>query len=150
MVELKPKWLLGWWLLAGLLLVSSCSRTSAEQRLRERLDAMRVAVQQRQVSTVVDMVAADFAGNDGLDRDGLRRLLQVQALAHAQIGASVGPVEVELQGDRATARFSVLLTGGSGRLLPDRAQAYAVVSGWREQDGEWQLYYAQWASVAGR
>ena len=51
---------------------------------------------------------------------------------------------MEIVGDRATVRFSAVVTGGSGRFLPERAQAWEVTSGWRDEGGDWRLYYAQW------
>lgn len=51
---------------------------------------------------------------------------------------------IELHDDKATVGFSVILTGGDGRALPDRVQSYAVTSGWRIEDGEWKVYVAEW------
>jgi hypothetical protein len=53
-------------------------------------------------------------------------------------------VTIELHDDKATVGFSVILTGGDGRALPDRVQSYAVTSGWRIEDGEWKVYVAEW------
>ena len=67
-------------------------------------------------------------------------------LSTAVTGVSPGAngLQVELQGDRATVRFSAVASGGSGRWVPDRVQAWEIVSGWREEDGQWRLYYAEW------
>ena len=46
--------------------------------------------------------------------------------------------------ERATAKFTLGVTGGAGRFLPDRAQVYDVTTGWRLQDGEWMLVSASW------
>ena len=39
---------------------------------------------------------------------------------------------------------TVWTTGGAGGLLPERAQGYAITSGWREEGGEWMLFLAEW------
>jgi hypothetical protein len=57
---------------------------------------------------------------------------------------ALGPLDIEIDGPHATVRFVVLLTGGSGRLLPDQARGYAVVSQWRLEDGEWRVHEARW------
>ena len=44
-----------------------------------------------------------------------------------------------MQGEHARVEFTVALTGGSGRLLPESGQVYAVRSGWRIEDGDWNL-----------
>ena len=80
---------------------------------------------------------------------GARRLLQLQLLGHQAIGVTVGPVDVQMQGSTATVRFSVLLTGGGGRWLPDQAQHYQVTTGWRLRGSDWELYHAQWTAGGG-
>lgn len=139
-----------WTGLAALLLVAvACTRTPPEQRLREQVAAMADALQQRDAAAVMAPVASDFVGGAGLDRRGLQRLLQLQLLGNAQVGATLGPVTVELRDDTAQARFDAVLTGGSGRLLPERAQAWHVTTTWRRDGADWQLYSAQWEPVGG-
>jgi hypothetical protein len=127
---------------AGLL--AGCTRMPPEQRLREQIAAMQHALEQRQPRTFMDGVAEDFGGNGGMDRAALQQMVRSQALVNASIGLALGPAEVELRGDRATVRFSAVATGGSGRFVPDRARVWNVTSGWREDDGHWRLYYAEW------
>ena len=92
----------------------------------------------------MEHVADDFFGSEGIDRAALHNLLRVQLLRNASIGATVGPLDIVLQDDRAEVRFTLVVTGGSGGLLPERAQGYAITSGWRDVDGTWQLYLAEW------
>ncbi len=129
----------------ALLLVAGCSRTPPEQRLREQIASMQQALEQRRPADFMDGVAADFGGNAGVDRAALQQVVRAQMLANARIGVTVGPADVEIRGDRATVKFSAVATGGSGRFMPDSAQAWDVTSGWREEDGQWRLYYAEWA-----
>lgn len=131
-------------MLALVAMVAACSRTPPEQRLREQLAAMQAALEAREPRTFMEGVADDFSGNGGMDRAALQQVVRAQVLANASIGVTLGPAEVELQGERATVRFSVLSTAGSGRLLPDRAGAWEVTTGWRDEDGQWRLYYADW------
>ena len=130
--------------LALAILLMACTRTPPEQRLREQLSAMQAALEDRRPGDFIEGVAADFTGDGGMDRAALQHLVRAQVLANADIGLALGPAEIELQGDRATVRFSAVASGGSGRFLPERAQAYQVTSGWRDEDGNWRLYYAEW------
>ncbi|WDS36799.1 nuclear transport factor 2 family protein [Pseudoxanthomonas sp.] len=134
-------------LLAGLslLTLAACSRPAPEARLRADISAMQAAIQDRQPGEVMDRVADDFSGDGGMDREALHNLLRVQFLANADIGATIGPLDVTLRGDHATVRFSALLTGGSGRWVPDQAGGYQVITGWRLEEGDWKLYTAQWS-----
>lgn len=110
---------------------------------------MQSALEERSLSGVMDAVADDFGGSQGLDAQGMRRLVQMQIIGNRRLGATTGPIEVEMQGERATARFSVLLTGGRGGFLPERGRAYRVESGWRVEDGEWKVFYAEWGDERG-
>lgn len=137
------------WFLAALfglsiVLVSGCTRAPEEQRLRDALDAMQAAVLERRPADFMDRVADDFVGAGGIDHAALHNLLRAQMLRNASIGATRGPLEIRLQGERAQVDFDLVLTGGSGGILPERAQAYAIRSGWRLEDGEWRLFLAEW------
>ena len=132
----------GLWI--ALALLAGCAKAPAEQRLRERIAAMQDAIAAREVSGFMEGVAGDFIGSGGIDRAALHNLVRLQVMRNASVGATLGPIEVEMQGDRAKVEFDVVLTGGSGGLLPERAQAYAIESGWREDDGEWVVFAAEW------
>ncbi|WP_374379101.1 nuclear transport factor 2 family protein [Thermomonas sp.] len=128
-----------------LLVVSACSRSDPEQAVRAQVDALQQAIDARDAGAVEDLLAEDFIGNEGMDRRGAKQLAAGVFLRHREIGARLGPVTVDLRGEReAIARFSVLATGGSGGLLPEQGEAYQVQTGWRLQDGDWKLLNASW------
>ena len=90
-------------------------------------------------------VSADFTGNDGqADRDGLHNLLRAQVLRNESVGVTLGPIDVDLLGDRATVHVTATLTGGSGGLLPERGSIYSITSGWKREGGEWKCFNAAW------
>jgi hypothetical protein len=93
----------------------------------------------------MDHVASDFTGSGGdMDREKLHNLLRAQVLANARIDVTVGSIDVQLQGDRATVSIDLALSGGNQRWLPERAGAWRIVSGWRKESGEWRCINAQW------
>jgi hypothetical protein len=126
------------------MLLAACTKAPAETRLRERIDAMQEAIATRNVSQFMEGVAEDFIGSGNIDRAALHNLIRAQVLRNASITATRGPTTVTLQGERAVVNFDVVVTGGAGGLIPERAQSYAIESGWREIDGEWVVYSAQW------
>lgn len=125
-------------------LFAACSRTDPEQALRASVVGLQAAVDARDVSAVDDVLAEDFIGPDGLDRQGARRMAQLVFLRHQHVAAKLGPLEVTMQDDHATVRFTAVLTGGAGGLLPDAGQLYDVKTGWRLQEGGWKLTSATW------
>jgi hypothetical protein len=124
--------------------LASCTREAPEAALRAQLQRMQAAATERNAGDFMEGVAADFTGNGGMDRAALHNLMRALVLGNSTIGATVGPVEIDMKSEQATLRFTVLLTGGSGRFLPDNAQTYSIISGWRLEDGQWRVYYAQW------
>ncbi len=138
-----------WAVLAGVVLLwlaaaAGCSRTPPEERLRERIGEMQQALEARRPADFFAGVAEDFSGVSGLDREGARNLMRAQVLRNAAIGVTLGPLDIELHGERATVKFSAILTGGSGGLVPDSARPWAVTTGWRDGPDGWQLIHASW------
>jgi hypothetical protein len=125
------------------LLLPACARTPPEAQLRSTIAGLQSAVERRDGSALHDAIAADFIGPGGLDRDGARRMAQATFLRYQDVGASVGPLDINLREQHATVRFTAAMTGGAG-LLPDSGQVYDVETGWRLEDGEWRLVNAAW------
>ncbi|WP_024890359.1 DUF4440 domain-containing protein [Luteimonas huabeiensis] len=131
-------------ILAACALLAACARTPPEQALRRTLDAMQEAATARDAAAFSAYLADDFVGPGGMDRDAARRTAALYFLQHARIGLETGPLTIEMGQGHATVRFAAAATGGSGRLLPDRAQVYQVRSGWRLEGDEWRLTSAEW------
>jgi ketosteroid isomerase-like protein len=134
------------WLVVGLtsLIVAACAKTPREQALRDAVAGLQAAVEARDASAMQSFLAEDFIGADGLDRGGVRRMATLYLMGHDNIGATIGPLAVQVQEGHARVDFTVALTGGSGRLLPESGQVYAVRSGWRIEDGNWKMTSASW------
>jgi len=128
-----------------LLLLGACQHTPDEQRIREAIAAMQQSVEAGKPRDFISYVSKDFTGNDGtVDRDGLLNILRVEVLRNEHAGVTLGPIEVDVQGDRATVHVTATLTGGSGGVLPERASVYAITSGWRREGSDWRCYNASW------
>lgn len=125
--------------------ICACSRPADEDAIRGAIEAMATAAQSRSSGAVMVHVAADFTGNDGeLDRAGLERLLKARLLAGNSIGVSIGALDVELSGDRATARFDAIVTDSSGHWIADHRVVLAMVTGWRRDGRRWVCYNARY------
>lgn len=124
--------------------LAACHRTPDEQRIRESIGAMQQAVEAGKPRDFMAYVTADFNGNDGtVDRGALGNILRVEVLRNERAGVTLGPIDVDLQGDRATVHVTATLTGGAG-LMPESASVYAITSGWRREKSDWRCYNASW------
>jgi hypothetical protein len=132
-------------LVALLLLCTACSRTLDEQRVRETVEAMRQAIVEHSPRAFLAHVSDDFIGNDAtIDKAALGNLLRVEVLRNDQVGVMLGPIDVELDGDRATVRVAATFTGGAGGLLPERGSVYSITSGWKRNGSDWVCISAKW------
>ena len=135
------------WPIAAVLLAAlcACTRTTPEQRLRDTVSSLQAGIETRDAGDIRAVLADDFVGPEGLDREGAVRMAQAMFLRHRDIGVTItGPLQVRMQPDHASVRFDVALSGGSGGVLPDTARLYSVETGWRLQDGDWRLTSAEW------
>lgn len=132
-----------------LAVLAGCSRPDPETALREAFASLQATIERREPAAMQQHLAEDFIGNDGLDREGARRLAAMLALRHRELAVDTGPLDVQLSGDHAVVRFTALLRGGAGGLLPEAATLYDVETGWRLEDGQWWLASARWTPAVG-
>lgn len=128
----------------ALAIAAGCSRTAPEEALRATLAEVQEGIEARDAGALRRHLADDFIGPGGMDRDQARRTAALYMMQHRSVGLTFGPLDVELQEPHATVRFRAALTGGSGRLLPDRANFYQVETGWRMEGGDWKITSATW------
>lgn len=131
-------------LLAALSALSAgCTREPPEQALRTTIATMQAAAEARDSDALAESISEDFVGPEGMDRDMFRRYLAVLWLRNREVGVTLGPLDLELVGERANVGFTAAATGGEG-WMPDRGQVYRVSTGWRIEGGEWRLISARW------
>lgn len=125
--------------------LAACARPDAESALRKTISDLRGAIDARDASAIEEHLAVDFIGPDGLDRRVARRFVAGLFLRNRDIAAGFGPLDLQLRGDKhATVRFTAAVTGGTGGFLPESGQVYDVQTGWRFDNGRWQLTSAEW------
>ncbi len=123
----------------------ACSRTPEEQRIRDSIGEMQAAMQEKLPRDFMHHVGSDFTGADGsVDREALHNLLRAQVLGNSSIGVTLGPLQIDVQDQRATVRVTATFTGGNGRWIPERGAVYAITSGWRKDGDDWVCVNAQW------
>ena len=132
-------------LLVGLLVVLAACSVPGRAALRT-VAAMEAAVEAGSPAGFMRHVSEDFSGNHGdYDRQRLQATLRAIMLRYRNISVLLGPLAVTLHGeDRATVGVDVLVSGGSGGLLPESGRRLRIESGWRLEDGHWRCISATW------
>jgi len=126
-------------------LPAGCSRTPDEQRIRENMASMEQALEAHQPKAFMAHISDDFVGIDAaFDRNELANFLRIEVLRNDQIGILLGPIDVEIDDDRATAKVTATFTGGSGGLLPEHGSIYSITSSWKRAGRDWNCYSARW------
>jgi hypothetical protein len=128
-----------------LALLCACSRTPDEQRIRESITTMQQAMEERNPRAFLAYVSEDFIGNSAdFDRAALANLLRIEVFRNDQVRMMLGPIDIDLQDDRATAHVTATFMGGSGGLLPEHGAIYDITSGWKRDGGKWVCYSGRW------
>jgi ketosteroid isomerase-like protein len=135
-------------ILIPLLVLAACSKTPDEQLIRNAIDEMEAAVQQRQTKPVLKHLARDFVGPEGMTVRQVRRLMAAHYFRNKNINVVLAGMRVQIMGNDASVMFNAAVTGGAG-MLPERLQYYDVKTIWRKLDGDWRIIRADWAP-AGR
>lgn len=133
-------------LVMGLTLFAACARTPDEQRIRDTIAQMQNAVEEGAPRGFMAHVSTDFTGNDGtVDHDGLANALRIEVLRNERQSVLLGPIDLELHGDRATANMTATLSGRStSSVMPERESIFSITSSWRREGSEWRCYDANW------
>ncbi len=126
------------------------SRPPAEQAIRAQILAMQQALGEGRATDFMAALAEDFAGPEAdFDRRRAALLLRAYLQRYRGIRADLGPIDIALHGERATARFLAVLRAGEG-VLPEEMGAWRVETGWRREGREWTLIAARWEPAIGR
>lgn len=111
--------------------------------MRNTIATMQAAAEAQDADALFEPIADDFIGSQGMDRQAFRRYVMLVGFRNRKVGASLGPLDVKMFGERATVGFTVALTGGAG-WMPEQAQVYEVETGWRREGNDWMLISARW------
>jgi hypothetical protein len=132
-------------LLQALWLAGCGKPAPAEEAIAAAISDMASALEQREASPIVARLHDDLIIREGihgaLGKEQAGRMLTATFFRHKNISVVLTNIEVtpdSIRDDRASARFNALVTGGSGGMLPDRAQLYRISSEWQLAD-DWQL-----------
>jgi hypothetical protein len=131
------------------LLLGGCSKPPAEEAIARAIGEMAEALEERKVSPITERLHEDLQIHDSahgtLGSEQARRMLTAIFMRHRNINVVITNIQVTLDNvrdDRASARFNALVTGGSGGILPDRAELFRIDSQWH-YDGDWKLLHVE-------
>ena len=124
--------------------LAACARTPPEQAVRQQMATLQQAIEARDAAAVGDVLADDFIGNEGMDKQQARRMAAAIFVRYRNVGMNIGPLQVRVHGEaQATVDFTAVASGGGGA-LPESGQVWSVATGWRREGDDWRLVSAEW------
>ena len=118
---------------------------SVEQHIIASLRNMETAAEQGEHFEFMGFVSESFSAQDSsMDRRAFHRFMIFQINQNRRLHAQFFPINVQqINESLASARFNLLVTGGSG-LLPESGQLFDVETHWTLEGSEWMLTKADW------
>ena len=130
--------------LLSALWLTGCSKTPDEQLIREAIDQIETAVQNRQTQPVLKRLAEGFRGPQDMNVRQVRQLMAAHYIRNRNINVVLAGMRIQINGIDASVNFNAVVTGGVGT-LPDQLQYYDVETVWRKIDGDWRIIRADWS-----
>jgi hypothetical protein len=130
-------------LLLGLVGLACSGPPSDELQLRQGLEAMADALEQKERAAFMAYLSPDFVAQGRLRRGDVDGLLRLHFRQREDIDVDIRNLRLQLFSGTAELRFEARLSGTS-RLLPAGGRWRQVRSGWRKEEGGWLLVRAEW------
>jgi hypothetical protein len=125
---------------------------SDEDRIRALFAGAALAAEEKRIGDVVEGVSDRFAGQ-GLDKQGVKRLVAGMVIRGDWVSVSIGGISVAVEGARARANVDLVMArGGKGKavadLLPEEGSAHRLGCALEREEGGWRVVGATWAPIS--
>jgi hypothetical protein len=128
------------------LFLCACSKTIPEEAILASIDAMQMAIDERNTGDVVEHVSDNFSGSHNMGRPELRKMIMGMFLRYKNIHVVVTRMDIQHDPRRpgiANMDGIILVTGAQG-LVPQDGRLLNVKGEWQEQKGDWVLAQVEW------
>ncbi|HEX2138326.1 MAG TPA: hypothetical protein VHG33_01305 [Woeseiaceae bacterium] len=129
--------------------LAGCSPPSPpEAAIREWLEAAETAVEERDRSRLVEMIAEHYVDARGNDRESVNQRLRLYFLRNREIIVASRIEELEvIGGTAAQVVVTAGLAGADGNAFGLRADVWRLDLELVQEEGEWLLIGAQWSEL---
>lgn len=113
-----------------------------EDRIRIAVETVAAGVETADIARAMQPVSDAYSDPEGLDRKGIYGMLWSQFRKRGPIGVWMSAIDVQLNGDTATARFdAALFEGEEGTTigLPVSADLLTFEVNLRRDEGDWRI-----------
>ena len=130
---------------------TSSAKANPEATIRAMEERWETSIQKRDVKTIGDMIAPDFAGvgqsNKFMDKSGL--LEQTKKDTDTYTSTSLKNTKVRLYGADTAVAIGDAVESGTGKDGKAFHRTYRYTDTWVERNGQWQCVAEQVVQIAG-
>ncbi|MCX4026505.1 hypothetical protein H0A36_12725 [Endozoicomonas sp. SM1973] len=127
-------------------LLSGCTEVPAESAIAEQIEKIQTAIENKNSQKVLKTLSESFNSAQGMDRQGVKRLLLAYFLRHKNIKIYITNNNISYNPaypNVATSESAVTVTGAES-ILPNQSGIYKVKTEWVREDGEWLVSSVSW------
>jgi ketosteroid isomerase-like protein len=121
----------------------ACSHSSDEEQIRAIIDSAEKAVEARDTSAVMELIAADYRDGQGFDKTQLRSFLRGYFITHPKIELIVRIADIKLEtANSARVRVEFAMVGtqlGNADRVSLAGESESQLVELRRLDGEWRI-----------
>lgn len=132
----------------GLALVSCGKELTDEEKIEALIRDAAEKAEAKDIRGVLQYVSESYKDKEGNDRDQIKGLLFVYFHGYEKIGIFVRDIEVEVNGDNASAVVKLIFTGGA-EIIPDSGSGYVLDLKLKREEGDWRVVRAGWTESGG-
>jgi len=139
-------------ILVGLGVWLSSDRQSEEDQIRAAIHAVAEGAEDADIGSVMEPFSDQYQDVEGLNRSGIYGILWQQFNRRGPISVWLSPIDVQVDGATAAARFEVGLVEGNSQTLiawPIDAEALHFEVDLAREDGVWKIVGHRRSSVTG-
>lgn len=155
-VSVSRRWLVGAALLLGAtgLWFATRGPPSDEDQIRAAIEQVAEGARTADLARTMEPISPRYrdAENEGTGYDELKGLIFLQYQRRGPISVLLGPIQVQVDGDRARAVVDATLADfeeGGGGLLPRDAELMRFTVDFEREEGEWRVVTHTRASFRG-
>lgn len=129
-----------------LLVLAGCSQTPDEEQIKQHIEKMQAALENRDTGELMSVLHPDFMAREKMDREQLKALVTLQFIRHQKINVMLLSLDTTIDQHydyRAQSRGTAIITGAS-QLLPDDGRIYHFSLDWRKSGDDWLLRQIDW------
>ncbi len=128
---------------------SGCSKDDESARIEKIITTIQTAGEEKNTAGVLEHLSKSYRDPQGLDYDGVRRLLAGYFFRYPKISVYLNALSITVNNGRAQAVFQAVLTskektGSLADVIPQSLGVWNFEVIFQKESGDWKVISARW------